>query len=313
MAVPTISGVAPSPIWTGGQLITITGTNFRVPTIPSYPLAGPYPAPNATVRVTVGGNVAETVRVKSATQIECLASRHDAGPADVTVQNLDDTGAPIAGETITSSAAVTYARPKLTDAPDFDRLNRQVIRELKRQVIPNVVQFVSVDFGEAPFDVTALGDLPSLVISHPDMIEDRPHYNSNQNIYAGGAPSTTFQKRRVPRTDMLTYNILGFAESAQQIIPLQVLVRQFFDRNPKLTIARDPNDSSKGEISYTMYMPIETPVRGTTVANANDIKSFSGSFVIRGVNIEELASFPGEGIVETGGTAETLVTRPTRF
>lgn len=313
MAIPTISGVSPSPIWTGGQLVTISGTNFRTPTAPTYPLAGPYPAPTQTVRVTFGGSLATTVRVRSATLIECMAPRHDAGAADVALQNLDDTGAAIAGEVVTAVGAVTYARPKLTDAPDFDRLNRQIIRELKRQILPNVVQFVSVDFGETPFDFTALGELPALVISHPDMVEDRPHYNSNADIEQGGAPATTFTKRRAPRTYMVTYTIWGFAKLAQQVIPLQVLVGQFFDRNPRLTIAVDPNDSSKGEISYTMYVPIEAPLRGTTVPNPNDIKSFTGTFVIRGVNVEELASFPGEGVVATGGTAETLTTVPTRF
>src|SRR5579862_273272 len=151
MAVPTVSAVAPSPIWTGGQLVTITGSNFRLPTVPSYALDGPYPDPLPTVAVTIGGVAAATVRVKDAGTLEVMAPAHDPGAADVTVQNLDDSGTAIPGETVTAAGAVTYSRPALTDTPDFTRLVRQVVLELQRQVLPEVVQSVSVDYAETPY------------------------------------------------------------------------------------------------------------------------------------------------------------------
>jgi hypothetical protein len=45
MAVPTITSVTPSTIWTGGQLVVVRGTDFRLPPEPAVSTRGPLPDP----------------------------------------------------------------------------------------------------------------------------------------------------------------------------------------------------------------------------------------------------------------------------
>jgi hypothetical protein len=109
MAVPTITSVTPSTVWTGGQLVVVTGTNLRLPPDPPVSATGPLPDPLPTVGVLVGSVEAKAVDVLSATMLSCNVPAADPSPAPVAmvVRNLDDAGVPIPGESATLAAAVT--------------------------------------------------------------------------------------------------------------------------------------------------------------------------------------------------------------
>ena len=82
---PTVSSVSPtSGATTGGQQLSITGTNF---------------ASGATV--TVGGAACTNVVVVSSTSITCTTPAGTAGAKDVVVRNSD-------GQSVTATGAITY-------------------------------------------------------------------------------------------------------------------------------------------------------------------------------------------------------------
>src|SRR5690242_16127441 len=96
-----ISSITPSTGPTGGSLLVeIAGAGFQLPAPPAA--TGPTTPPPATVRVLVGGRTASDVRVLADGLLTCIVPVGDAGPADVVVQNLDETGAPISGQEATA-------------------------------------------------------------------------------------------------------------------------------------------------------------------------------------------------------------------
>jgi hypothetical protein len=105
-----------------------------------------------------------------------LTPANDAGLVDVVVRNLDDDGVPIVGEEAVRSGAFTYAQPRLTAESDLTRLVRTLLRELKRQVLDNVVLTVQTDFDAETGDELHLAQfaaLPGLVLVGPELVEDR--------------------------------------------------------------------------------------------------------------------------------------------
>lgn len=306
MALPTISSIAPATLWTAGQLLTITGTNFKTWTIPA-PTAGKLPPPIPTVQVLVGGVVATNVRVMSATQLTFFAPAHDVGTASVTVTNLDSVGVAIPGET-SGSSTVTYKRPVLTDVVDIERVNTALIGVLRQQVIDNVVEYVSVDYAETTFEATMIGHLPALVLYGPTMVEADNEYVRNSNIETGGYPGTTFEARQAPEVMNLEYDLTVLTDNQKQLVSLQGVLARFFRKTRKLTIARDAADSSQGTVSYDIEKLAGAPLRTTTAPNKQDVRSFEVSFRILGVPMEGLAGFPGENLTLKGGTADTIET-----
>jgi hypothetical protein len=310
VAKPTITGVAPTTIWTGGQVVTITGTNFATWSLPAV-TAWVLPAPTPTAQVLIGGVACTVVAVISATQIQCLAPAHDAGVVAVVVTNLA-AGVAITGET-SDPGTLTYARPSLTSSQDLERLNEQVVVELRRQVLANVLMFVSVDFAEDSFDFTVVGDLPALVLSGPTIVESENAYVRNSEVAPEAYPTMTFDVFRAPPVVHLQYDLVGLTNNTRQLINLQVAVTKFFEKNTKITIPRNPADLSLGYISYDMERPAGTPLRATTSPNKNDIRSFDMSFQVLGVPIEGLGGFEGENLVRRGGVVEQVTTVSVRL
>ena len=308
MAVPTITTVSPLIGWTGGQVIKITGTNFNVPVIPAA-TTGKLPPPLPTVEVKFGAVVGSAVRVISSTSLEVKTPIADAGLVDVTVTNLDSSGVAIPGETVTNVDAFTYALPLLTDQPCFDRINMQLLIELKRQVFDNVSMGTHIDFDDdigGSLDVTALAKLPALVVSGPDISYADGEYRSNSPLEIT-IDSDTFEEHRAPLTVNLEYQINVIAEYNSQLISLQTLVLQFFERNTKLIVIRDPADLSKGTIDFEMAWEIGTTFRNVSKPNDDNIKSYVGNILIRGVIIENIAGFTSETLDKTNQVVDGVV------
>jgi len=145
------------------------------------------------VRVTFQGtsageawsNVAEEVRVESATELrirvpEFLGNPNIPGIADgavsrvsfpacnILIQNLDNNGNPITGETVTASAAYTYIQPLLGlpgGDPPILLVTRALLHTLKRQIIGRAATIAHTDYALDGATVTAVSDLPMLDVS----------------------------------------------------------------------------------------------------------------------------------------------------
>jgi hypothetical protein len=80
--------------------------------------------------------------------------------------------------------------PTVAREADLTRIIRQLLRELKRQVLANVSATVSVDYDDTTLDglnVIAMAKVPSLVLSGPTLRPNR-FYSANvahEDVVAG--------------------------------------------------------------------------------------------------------------------------------
>jgi hypothetical protein len=251
--------------------------------------------------VLVGGRPAREVNVFAADRMTCVLPPGDVGPADVVVQNLDAVGVPIPGEQAVAIDAITYVRPPLTVEADLTRLVRVLLQQLKRDVLANVVLTVHTDFDSelgAELHLAQVAQLPGLVLLGPDLAEDR-FFSLNQRPEVSTDPGQ-FAQRRVPYTVGLTFTVVGVANHTIELLNLMVATQLFFHRHKYLELDRDPTNPDAGTVRYEMDIAPDGGLRVTSQPNESNVRSFSGRFVVRGFDLEDLAGFPGEGIVSRG-------------
>lgn len=310
MPVPSVTSLNPSTGPTGGRtLVDVEGAGFRLP--PPPPPSGPTPPPRPTVEVLVGGHEATEVRVRTTDRLTFISPIGDAGPADIVVRNLDDAGDPIAGEESTLAGGFTYRLPPLAAESDLARLVRTLLRELKRQVLPNVSLTVQTDFDAQTGDelhIAELASLPALVLVGPELREDR-FYSLNQ-LSEGAGASGTILRRRVPYTVDLAFTLIGASDHTVELLNLMAATELFFHKNKFLEMPRDPSSALAGRVRYEMDFAPDGDLRVTSQASESNVRSFSGSFVIRGFDLEELAGLPGDAVTEQTAPVGEIVIGP---
>jgi hypothetical protein len=310
MAAPTITSLEPASGPTGGlTLVEVTGSGFRVP--PGPPATGPTSPPRPTVEVLVGGRRAADLRVRAPDRLSFLSPAHDAGTADVVVRNLDDDGVPIAGEEATLADAYTFVAPRLAVESDLTRLVRTLLRELKRQVHPNVSLTVQTDFDAETGDelhLTELASMPGLVLVGPELSENR-FYSLNQAPEVPASEGTVL-RRRVPYTVDLGFTLVGVADHTTELLNLMAAVELFFHRNKFLEMDRDPANPLAGAVRYEMDFRPDGDLRVTSQPNESNVRSFSGSLVVRGFDLEDLAGVPGDAAFERTAPADDVLFDP---
>lgn len=296
--VPTITSVTPIKAFTGGQLLTINGTGFqtRYDIDPATP--HPWPTPLPTVAVTIGGSPARRVVSVSSTKITCLTGPRDPGATAITVQNLAQDGSAIAGEAVTRTGLLTFARVDLSVKSDLALVIDTLINELRRQVIENVSTTTSVDFSSDPDSIIFAGvehaKLPALCLSGPTAGAWNRAYNTTPEFITLEAPGE-YAKRVTAATQDLVFQLLILDNHSQRSINLEALVTRFFRDNVYLYVSMDPAQPSLGMRQYELE---STPYSSTTVNNANDIRSFIGTVTIKGYQFVDVAGFPGQSILE---------------
>ncbi len=311
MAVPTITSISPAVVFSGGQMITITGTNFRT-AYPPGPATGPLPTPPPTVSVTVGGRAAQRVTVPSTTQVLCWVRPLDpAASVSVTLKNLDSAGAPLSGETVTVTNQLAVKRVDLAIEANLTRLERSLMMELRRQVIANVLKTAAVDFDGTPtgvFDSVDVATLPALAIQGPQSVDDYFYAGDPTTVVTG----SEFAQRSTAKTVNLTYRFVAMDNKQVRNMNLMAVMMQFLQNNKFLELQRDEADASKGVVEYEMEQVGEfTTFTGSSVS---DIRGFSGSLVIRGFQLEDAAGFVDQTVAERGHTVDTVsVDPPTVF
>lgn len=311
MAVPTITLITPAVIFTGGQMVTITGTNFQVPYPPPTTSTGVLPPPNPTVAVTVAGRSARNVRVLSSTSLTCIVAPLDTSTAvSVVVQNLDEDGEAVVGETVTVSNKLKAQRADLAIEAGVTRLERALIVELRRQVIENVLKTAAVDYDGTPggvFDVPDVGALPALAIQGPQIVDNR-FFDTDLGLFT--VSGSDFTRRRTAKTINLTYRFVAMDNKQVRNMNLLTLMLQFLQNNPFIELRRDDSDPS----SSVFYELAQVGEFTTFTGSSNsDIRGFSGSLVIRGFQVEDVAGFVDQTVAERGRTVDTVTAEPPTF
>jgi hypothetical protein len=287
----TVTSITPSTGHSGGQtLVEIVGTDFREPTTPAA--TGPTTEPPPSVRVTIGGREATAVAVVSPTLLYCLSPKGDPGAAvDVVVENLDDAGASL--ELATLPDAYTFVRPDLDVESELASVVRTLLRDLKRQVIENVVLSAHTDFDEETGDLLNLAFVakkPALVLGNLEIPEDREHHVSTEVEVAAG--DGRFIKRRAPVALDVSMTLVGVDDNPIRILNLMQAVRMYFKKNPWLVVDRDQTDASRGAVRYEMDWSFGGPVSVTHAQDNSNVESFAGRVIVRGVLIEDMPGLP---------------------
>jgi hypothetical protein len=310
MSIPSIISITPRSGPTAGSLLVeVHGAGFQLAALAQT--TGATQPPSPMVGVLVGGRAARDIRVFSGNRLTCIVPAGIAGPADVVVQNLDSTGVPIPGEQAIAPQAFTYVRQALTVEADLTRLVRTLLQELKRQVLDNVVLTVHTDFDAevgAELHLAQIARLPALVLMGPELAENR-FFSLNQLPEVATGPGQ-FAQRRVPYTVDLGFTLVGVSDHTTELLNLMAATQLFFHRNPFLELVRDPAAPDAGRVRYEMDIARDGDLKVTSQPNESNVRSFSGRFVVRGFDLEDLAGVPDEGVVTRGAVASNVVIQP---
>jgi len=275
MARPTLITVTPDtgPA-SGGDLVRLIGTGFA-----------------ASVRIRFGSQSATLIAVREASGSSLADVRtppHDAGVVDIELTNLDAAGMSIAGETIVLAAAYRFTRAALAHAADLTRLVRQLLRELKRQVLPSVSATVSLDYDDTVIDglnLIAMASLPSLVLSGPTL---RPNRFYSTNVpHEDVVPSTTgpeLVRRKPSYTVDLVFTLTAASQRTAELLNLIAAVATFLNRNRWLELPRDPADTARGVVRWELDADGEFR---TQLGGKDDVRAFTCGLVIRGFDIDQ--------------------------
>lgn len=287
----------------GRSLVQIYGSDFRLPTIPGIG-AAPTPVGAPTVRVLFGGQPAERVDVLASNRLAVLppstplpivSPDWGAGVVDVEVMNLDDAGVPIPGESVVREDAYTYARIDLATQTDLTRLVRRFVELWISQVLPNVVLTTHTDYdGDVSTYIVDMGKLPGISLAGPSLLENRFFSLNGLQEYDPQVTDGSRLLRRAPFTVDLGFQVDLVSDSTQELINLMALVTQFVDRNPFVYLPRDPGDPSKGLVRYEFDWVTGAQLAIAVGDNESNVRRATGSVVLRGFDVEDLAGLEQE-------------------
>ena len=275
MALPTLSSVQPTTgPSSGGDLVRLVGTDFA-----------------DRVRVLFGGVAAEAPSVRDEAGLRLVDLRtpvHAPGVVGVELQNLDAAGVPVPGESVVLVGAYRFARPTVAREADLTRVVRQLLRELKRQVLANVSATVSVDYDDTTLDglnVIAMAKVPSLVLSGPTLRPNR-FYSANvaHEDVVDGIAGPELARRKPPYTVDLVFTLTAASERTAELFNLMAVVATFLNRNRWLELQRDPADASRGSVRWELDADGEFR---TQLAGKDDVRAFTCGVVVRGFDVDE--------------------------
>lgn len=296
MAVPTIATVTPNtgrPI--GGFLVTVTGTGFRLP--PELPWDHAEQSGfQQTVKVTVNGVQVEQVNVLSETRLNFLCPRYTGDPADkkkvdLYLANLDDdgdvieTGIGSTKEEVTKEDAIEFVRPRLTDKTMLQEAVRQVIREVKRALVPNVYLFSKKDFAEDGATFIAEMDMPCIVLIGPALFWNGSEVSEQEVIEQAGQFDILVDDGSFD----IEYEVIGLADPGTHVLNLADEFQKFVKGTPQITLRKNPNQADSDECSFEFGIPIGDEPKVNPQASEDDIWEFTCKVRMYGVDLRWLA------------------------
>lgn len=290
MAVPTVHSLTPTHGPTRGRrLVQIVGSNFQLPPPPSVFVRGKAVAVKPSVRVLFGDVPSERVGVLTKGLLHVLTPAHDPGAVSLTIENIDQDGEVVPGESLVVPNAYTFERPNLNKRKEAESLLafivRTLLQEMKRQIVENVELTTAVDFDDSPGDaanIAALATLPGLVLAGPQLRENRL-FSLNQ-IREDERPDLLEQTQLRPGyTVDLVFTVIGVDDSSQRHLNLLQETIGFFHQNRTLNV-RNP---LAPEQAVEFEMLIEQPPSIVGSANNSNLRAFSGTVAVLGVTLDD--------------------------
>lgn len=353
MSVPTFASITPSAGWSAGrQLVEIRGTGFRLPTAPAASTSGPVPRAPQSVRVTFGGTVAQITRVYSSTLLRCLTPPHwptrwwydygngnrsrapgpdasppkgatlveESGTIDVTIENIDDDGVLIAGETITASSAYSFVRPRLDQQGMWDRCVTTFVDTLRIATIDNVVDDADADYDVDTGEVrglTSVSSLPAIALVNKNFDDSADQFEQGTTEETGSDDYVLV--RRPPIYTDFTCALLVMSEDPMELRNISELVRIFFANRDEILIPKNPSVPEAGNYHLNLRRgPGDTGTRESGRIGRTNLLISSTQVLLSGIPTESAPGIaasglpfmpPGsshEGVVGVTRTAQTF-------
>lgn len=291
MAIPTISSVSPTtgPV-DGNTLVDIRGTGFRLPTEPtaeelasSSPLGDPEPS----VRVWFGELEARRVRVVSSSRLLANPPTASApGAVAIRVENIDDFGAVIEGntvleESVVAAAAFTYQRPNLSTEGDLQRLIRTLILRLTAEVVEEVVLTQHTDWDDDPAEAlrkAAIAKLPAVILAGPRIVENKVYRSAQRptsELSGGGS-----RVYRNARTVDLLFSVGVIANQPMVMLNLVEAVTRWVQANPWIRFAVSSGSSTR--VRYELEFDDGGDLQIDSRPTSSNILTATGTIAIRG-------------------------------
>lgn len=285
MTIPNVVSITPASSRTSGRaLVRIVGSGFRLPSAPPT-TQGRAPAPPPSVRVLFGAVEAREVHVLSTQLLHVVTPVAAPGTVDVTVQNIDDAGVLVPGETTTKAAAFAFARPSFDgrDAAEslLARIVRALVTDLRRQLHDNVHLAVHTDYADAPTGeaaVAMLASVPGFALVGPRLRENRAESTNRRGVDVENGITV---ETRPGRTVDAVFTLIGVHELLQPTLNMLEETTLVFEDGAVLRV-EDPADPTD-PVEYEVI--VEEPFALVSGSNNSNIRAFSGSFSVRAITL----------------------------
>jgi len=283
--VPTLTAVTPNAGLTRGtNLVQLTGTGFRLP--PAPPATG-YLGGDAvsTVKVSFEGVVSAWAHAitssRAFARVPTWSGAYDALPAalDVRIANLDDAGVEIPLQNVTRVNAYTIARPELAQETTLQRVIRELIKVLRRHVVPNVGLTLGRDYQEDLTDFDRIrATTPCVALYGPHLAVNRFYSLNAEEPETEPLEADAWVLRKEPVTVDLDFEMRGWATGEVHAYGLaQALILCF----------RDLVRLDVGGLLYEVEIPWDAQPDFGSVPNFNDLHTFGARLLIRGVHLDD--------------------------
>lgn len=291
MPVPTINTISPDSGPTmGGIGVFIDGTNFRLstPILPAWGVALPAPQ---SVRVTFGDQVVpweqtyvistERIGVKCPSQM--LDIDETSLPVDVIVENIDDDGDAIIGESVTAVDGFTYSIPDLShgNESNLSRLSRRLLNLIQSHVMPNVVMNEHPDYDRDTNTVYVdPARLPVIILMGP-AANKYTWYQLTQDLLTPDNPGVLapILAQSPGRSLALSWEVTGISDRFVELMNMAALWTSWAERTKFITFTDIYGQNVKLELDIVS----DPEIRGPSQMQVNGgVRSWSARIVIRG-------------------------------
>jgi hypothetical protein len=314
VTIPTLASVSPSSgLTTGGGLVWLNGSGFRLPPVP--PVGHTNTREQQTVGVWFAGVRAPWAAAASATRAlaqvpEWKGAPDLAGPFALAVRlaNLDDAGAEIPTENVTLPNGYSVDRPNLAPEPYFQRVARALIHALKRNLHANVALTLGRDYDAATGDPARLpATLPAIYLAGPHVsVARRDAYNREDPVADPVTPHAFTRVREAVAVD-LTFDLSLWADNPRHLMALTQAMLLMFRQVRFLEVLRDPATPALGSYSYELDLPWDSYPDLVTDPNRDDLVGIRAACIVRGVQVDTEAGT----LVERGMEVTTNAGEPT--
>jgi hypothetical protein len=189
------------------------------------------------------------------------------------------------------------------------RILRALIQEFKRQVCEETVLTTETDWDDDTSDdaqETPEPTVPSLTLIGPRLSETDVRQSTSAIKVQSGLTWKDYRPGRVKDCEFDIVLATGGEAAMTQGLNLCAQVVEFFERNPYLVLPLDPADLSKGNGYLELEMLAAPDADG--LQNLDNLRSFRGSFVLKGVPFEGLPGIADDRLYRKGFAAETFET-----